>query len=238
MTDKDDAVAAYTREEIRRSGYDATIDDKVYQYRGVWGDRPSIASLDVGNLVLIEDYPLYVGSVWKKVASDAPIILPIAGLQAIGINITEIETFDDGSEQEVFDFGVLNDAYLVGTFIKFLFQGQKSTNSIGGTLRLYAEYYNTPVRQLLQTISIPALDRRVSKEYVLKFTSGDETHDLGLNILDHNPDDLTLPYPNTQMLPQPPAPDEKYLRFALTFQSDSVGQVFTLKHGNSIWYSV
>lgn len=238
MTDKDDAVAAYTREEIRRSGYDASIDDKVYQYRGGWLQRPSHDSLETGNLVLIEDYPLYVGSVWKKVASDAPIILPIAGLQAIGINITEIETFDDGTEQEIFDFGVINDAFLVGTFIKFLFQGQKSSNSIGGTLRLYAEYYNTPARQLLLTIPMPAADRRISKEYVLKFTAGDETHDLGLNILDMNIDDLSVPYPDTEMLPQPPTPEEMLLRFSLTFQSDSSGQVFTLKHGNSIWYSV
>lgn len=236
MTDKDEAVAAYVRDEIKRSGYDATIDDKVYQYRGAWNERPANDSLDIGNLVLIEDYPLFVGSVWKKIVSG--FILPVSGVQAIGVNVTEIETYDDGTEQEIFDFGVLNDSYLLGTYIKFLFQGQKSTDNIGGTIRLYAEYYNTPARVLLKTIAMPAGDRVTSNEYTLKFTVGDLTHDYGLNILEQAVDDLTQPYPVPVMLPQPPSPDDKYLKFVLTFQSDSVGQVFTLKHGNSVWYSV
>lgn len=234
MSDKDDAVASYVQRQITNSGYDETIDDKVYTNRSPWNERFAAEDLNIGNLVLIEDWPVYIGSVWKRAAVD--VIFPIAGLQAMGLNTADIETFDDGLEQEIFDFFIPPDALFAGTYIKFSLQGQKQTTSIAGEFKLYVEDSNQNGRVEVATIPMPAGNRRICDEYLLKIITGDETHDFAVNCVKVNEEDLTQPYPADVQLPQITEPGVN-VRFALTFKSATTGEIFTLKHASAIWFA-
>lgn len=234
MTDKDDAVASYVQRQITNSGYDETIDDKVYTHKSLWNERKPSQDLNIGNLVLIEDWPVYIGSVWKRAAVD--VIFPIAGLQAMGLNTSDIETSDNGLEQEIFDFFIPPDALFAGTYIKFTLQGQKQTTSIAGEFKLYVETANGDDRTEVHTFDIPSANRRIADEYLLKIVEGDVDHDFAVNCIKSNEEDLTQPYPANVMIPQIVEPGVN-VRFVVTFKSATTGEIFTLKHANAIWFA-
>ena len=234
MTDKDDAVASYVQRQITHSGYDETIDDKVYTDKSNWNERKPVQELNIGNLQLIEDWPYYVGSVWKRAA--VPVIFPIAGLQAIGLNGSEIGTLDDGLEQQIFDFYIPPDALFAGTYIKFTLQGQKQTTSIAGEFKLYVETANNEDTTLIETFEMPSSNRRIADEFLLKIIPGDVTHDFAVNCIKSNDPDLTQPYPANVMIPQIVEPGVN-VRFFVTFKSATTGEIFTLKHANAIWFA-
>lgn len=223
----DEATSGYIENKIG-----TIVDDKIYTWRGMWADKPAMDALNVGNLIIIEDFPPYVGSVWKRAA--VPVIFPVAGIQAISL-MTENDIAGDNIENEMFAFEFPVDGFFHGTYFDIEMLAQKEAALQAGTFKIYAQAFDDALdgpavaKTLLHTFTMLSTNRRLEEKFTMKLI----TEDSGVTwktITLADDGDLTAAYPAAVTLPAQ-ATASKMMRFTITYQCN--GEDLVLKHGKT-----
>lgn len=234
-TEFEDSVHSYERSRITQSGYDQTVDDKIYTWKGNWADKPTPEELNVGNIIFVEDFPPYLGSVWQRVF--APLIFPLCCRLNLGLNTVQFTTEDSTDEQEVFSFGLPANALFGGANVDLKIFGGKSGNTIGGTFTIYAQAWDnelgdwsidTPTQ--ITTFVVDTTQVRIDEEFILKIVEGE-----GFAVLPIRTGlATTVAVESAVGIPWPTVATD-LIRFYVTYESDSVGETVTINHSSAAY---
>ncbi len=131
-----------------------------YKYIGTWADKPSAATLQHGDLILITDHPAFFGSIWVAIP-DGYIYGPLTGNYFVSASYDPSDSDASGIDQ-VLHLGNIPAAYLLnGLPLDFDILISKSGTTDSATIKLRMGTAGDLSDPVIATFSMSAAQRKL-----------------------------------------------------------------------------